>query len=93
VGLYCSAFSVSEDIELCNYVKRSVQHEAKFLHSMGTAHMEKELLKRMVIKTREEQKELTNETGGVKPSLSEIDIINIVKEVEKDVKKENDRHI
>jgi hypothetical protein len=93
MGLYCSAFSVSEDIELRKYIKRSVQHEAKFLHSMGTAHMEKELLKRIVVKTREEQKELTDESGGVKPSLSEIDIINIVNEVEKDVKKESEHTI
>jgi hypothetical protein len=93
MGLYCSAFSVSEDIELRKYIKRSVQNEAKFLHSMGTAHMEKELIKRMVVKTREEQKELTNESGGVKPSLSDIDIINIVKEVEKDVKKESERNM
>jgi hypothetical protein len=86
-GLYSSAISVSEDIELRKYIKKSTQHEAKFLDSMGTAHMEKELIKKMVLKAREEQKELTNESGGVKPSLSEADIINIVKEVEKDVNK------
>jgi hypothetical protein len=87
-GLYSSAISVSEDIELRKYIKKSTQHEAKFLDSMGTAHIQKELIKRMVLKAREEQKELTNESGGVKPSLSEADIINIVEEVEKDVKKE-----
>ena len=51
---------------------------------MGTAHMEKELVKRMVSKAREEQNNLTEELG--KSSLSEEDIMNIVKEVEKDVK-------
>jgi hypothetical protein len=53
---------------------------------MGTAHMEKELMKRMVLKAREEQKELVQESGGVTSSLNEEDIINIVKEVEEDVK-------
>jgi hypothetical protein len=87
VGLYCSAISVSEDIELRKHIKKSAHHEAKFLDSIGTAHMERELIKRMVLKAREEQKELINESGGVKSSLSDGDIINIVKEVEKDVKK------
>jgi hypothetical protein len=59
--------------------------EAKFLDSIGTAHMEKELMKRMVSKAKEEQKELVQESG-VNSSLSEDDIIGIVKEVEKDVK-------
>jgi hypothetical protein len=53
---------------------------------MGTAHMEKELMKRMVVKAREEQKELAQESGGVKSSLTEEDILNIVKEADKDIK-------
>jgi DNA-binding TFAR19-related protein (PDSD5 family) len=53
--------------------------------------MEKELIKRMVVKAKEEQKELTAESGGVKPSISESDIINIVKEVEKDIQKQKER--
>jgi hypothetical protein len=52
---------------------------------MGTAHMEKELVKRMVSKARTEQKNLTEESG-IKSSLNEEDILNIVKETEKDVK-------
>lgn len=45
-------------------------------------------MKRMVLKAREEQKELAQESGGVESSLSEQDIVNIVKETEKDLKKE-----
>jgi hypothetical protein len=86
LGLYASAISVSEDIELRKSIKKSTLRESRFLDSMGTAHMEKELLKRMVLKAREEQKELTQEAGGVKSSLNEEDILNIVKEVERDVK-------
>jgi hypothetical protein len=90
VGLYSTAISVSEDIELRRHIKKSTQNEAKFLHSMGTAHMERELMKRMILKAREEQKELVNESGGVRSSLSEKDIINVVKEAEKDIKNEDE---
>ena len=85
LGLYASAISVSEDIELRKSIKKSTLREAKFLDSIGTAHMEKELMKRMVLRAGEEQRERTEESG-VKSSLDEGDILNIVKEVEKDVK-------
>ena len=86
LGLYLSAISVSEDIELRKSIKKSTLRESKFLDSMGTAHMEKELMKRMVVKAMEEQKELTQESGGIKPSLTEEDILDIVKEANKDIK-------
>jgi hypothetical protein len=92
IGLYCSAISVSEDIEIRKHIKQSAQREMKFLDGMGSAHMEKELIKRAVQKSREEREELANQSGGVKPSLSDLDIVNIVKELEKEVKKENEGH-
>jgi hypothetical protein len=85
LGLYASAISASQDIELRKSIKKSTLRESKFLDSMGTAHMEKELMKRMLVKAREEQKELIQESG-VKSSFSEEDVIGIVKEIEKDVK-------
>jgi DNA-binding TFAR19-related protein (PDSD5 family) len=39
----------------------------------------------------EEQKKLTAESGSVNPSINESDIINIVKEVEKDIQKQKER--
>jgi hypothetical protein len=89
LGLYASAFSVSEDVELRKSIRKSTLRESKFLDSMGTAYMEKELIKRMVLKAREEQKELAQESGGVTSSLNEEDIISIVREAEKDAKKES----
>ena len=93
LGLYCSAISVSEDVELRKHIKKSAQREARFMEGIGTAHMEKEFIKRMIVKAKEEQEELTEESGGVKPSISESDIINIIKEVEKDVQNQKERHI
>jgi hypothetical protein len=89
LGLYCSAISVSADIELRKSIKKSTLRESKFLDSMGTAHMEKELIKRMVSKAKEEQRELAQESGGVKSSLTEEDILNIVKRTEKDAKEKS----
>lgn len=86
LGLYASAISVSEDIELRKSIKKSTLRESKFLDSMGTAHMERELMKRMLLKAKEEQKELVQESGGVKSSLTEQDILSIVRETEDDVK-------
>src|SRR5918996_4941357 len=74
LGLYSSAISVSQDNRLRGSIKKSTLRESKFLDSMGTAHMEKELMKRMVSKAKEEQKELVQESG-VNSSLSEDDII------------------
>jgi hypothetical protein len=54
---------------------------------MGSAHMEKELMKRMVLKVRVEQNNLTEESG-IESSLNEEDIMNIVKEAETDVRKQ-----
>ncbi len=89
LGLYSSAFSVSEDVELRKSIRKSTLKESQFLDSMGTAHMKKELMKKMVLKAKEEQKERTQESG-VKSSLNEEDIANIVKEVEKDVKEKKE---
>ncbi|HSA73824.1 MAG TPA: hypothetical protein VLD84_07715 [Nitrososphaeraceae archaeon] len=84
LGLYSCAISVSEDIELRKSIKKSSLRESKFLDSMGTAHMEKDLTKKMVLKAKEEQKERLQESGGVKSSLTEDDIMKIIEEAEKD---------
>ena len=85
VSLSSSAISVSEDIELRKSIKKSTLRESKFLDSMGTAHMERELMKRMVVKVKEEQKEKDQESG-IKSSLNEEDILKFVKVAEKDVR-------
>jgi hypothetical protein len=88
LGLYSSAISVSEDIELRKSIRKSTLRESKFLDSMGTAHMDRELMKRMVLKAKEEQKEKAQKSGVV-TSLGEDDIINIVKETEKNAREKN----
>jgi len=86
LALYSCAISVSEDIELRKSIKKSTLRESKFLDSMGTAHMERDLTRRIVLKAREEQTERIQKSAGIKPSLTDEDIINIIEEAERDAR-------
>jgi hypothetical protein len=86
LALYSCAISVSEDIELRKSIKKSTLRESKFLDSMGTAHMERDLTRRIVLKVREEQKKRIQKSAGIKPSLTDEDIINIIEEAERDAR-------
>jgi hypothetical protein len=86
MALYSCAISVSEDIELRKSIRKSTLRESKFLDSMGTAHMEKDLTTRMVKKAREELRDQMKKSAGIKSSLTDEDIINIVEEAERDSK-------
>jgi hypothetical protein len=44
-GLYKSAVSISRDVQLRNSIKKSVQHQFKFLSGMGIAQMRQEMEK------------------------------------------------
>ncbi|HEX5673338.1 MAG TPA: hypothetical protein VFX75_03970 [Nitrososphaeraceae archaeon] len=78
LGLYSCAISVSEDIELRKSIKKSTLRESKFLESMGSEQMERDLTRRMVLQAREEQKERIQRSAGIKSSLTDVDIINII---------------
>jgi hypothetical protein len=84
LALYSCAISVSEDIELRKSIKKSTLRESKFLESMGTARMEKDLTRRIILKAREEQNERMKKSAGIKSSLNDEDIIKIIEEAEKD---------
>jgi len=86
LALYSCAISVSEDIELRKSIKKSTLRESRFLDSMGTAHMERDLTRRIVLKAREEQKERIQKSAGIKSSLTDEDIINIIEEAERDAR-------
>jgi hypothetical protein len=53
---------------------------------MGTAQMERDLTRRMVLQAREEQKERIQRSAGIKSSLTDEDIISIIEEAERDAK-------
>src|SRR5918994_1985330 len=86
LALYSCAISVSEDIELRKSIKKSTLRESKFLDSMGTAYMERDLTRRIVLKAKEEQKKRIQKSAGIKPSLTDEDIRNIIEEAERDAR-------
>lgn len=84
LALYFCAISVSEDIELRKSIRKSALRESKFLDSMGTAHMEKDSRNRIVQKARQEQHDRILKSAGIKSSLSDDDIVNIIEEAERE---------
>lgn len=85
IGLYLSALSVSQDERLRSMIKTSTLAESKFLHSIGTAAGEREdvLVKSVLEKARRRQDKVIDDIG-IRTSLSEDDIKEYVKEVEKE---------
>jgi hypothetical protein len=71
-GLYSSAVTVSQDTTLRISIKKSLNEQAKFLHSMGAARMEQELQSTVLI-ARKHSDEMTEKTG-VEISMTDSDI-------------------
>jgi len=55
VGVYSSAISVSEDSKLRQSLRSFAIRESKFLESIGTAHMEQEIQKKIIDFTKRNQ--------------------------------------
>ena len=92
LGLYLSAFSVSQDEQLRNKIKNSTLSESKFLFSIGTSagEREKELVSTVLDKARRKQEPIVKNIG-VGTSLSDEDIEKYVKEVEEEVEAKEDK--
>jgi hypothetical protein len=72
-GLYSSAISVSQDLELRQSIRKSAMEQSKLLDSMGTAQMEVELQGR-VLSVAKNQSEALAEQTGIEPSMTEDDM-------------------
>lgn len=72
-GLYSSAVTVSQDTTLCLSIKKSITDQAKFLHGMGSAHMEQEL-QSTVMEIAKKHSDVLTEKTGVESSMTENDI-------------------
>lgn len=73
LGLYSSAITVSQDTALRLSIRKSLTDQAKFLDSMGSAHMEQEL-QSTVIKIAKKHSDVLTEKTGVDASMTESDI-------------------
>jgi hypothetical protein len=71
IGLYAAAVSVSEDMTLRQSIRRQVIEEStKLLDSIGTAHMENEITRKVML-TAKRNSAVLEEQSGVQPSIDE----------------------
>jgi hypothetical protein len=87
IGIYSSAITVSEDSKLRYSIRNFARKESRLLDSIGTAHMEKEIEKRVIAVTKQNQDTLVEQTG-IQSSLTEEDMKQYLEQVLNEVKKE-----
>jgi hypothetical protein len=89
IGLYRSAISTAEDSKLRRSIQVSARQQLKLLHSIGTAEMERKLEKRVLEITKSNADSLMQQSG-IQPTLTNEEISNLLIEVKKEQKKNND---
>jgi hypothetical protein len=85
-GLYSSAVIVSQDSNLRQSIKKTLTEQSKFLHSIGTAHMQHELESR-VLTIAKKKSDLMEEETGVEPSMTENEIKDYIEMVTNEIHK------
>jgi hypothetical protein len=83
--LFCN-ISISEDIKLCRIIRKLTLKEIALLDNVDTADVEREIRKRIVNWTKEQEETLTDQTG-IEPSLSVYDAKQFLEEVISKVKR------
>jgi hypothetical protein len=87
-GLYSSAVSVAEDVNLRRSIKKSLQEHSKILHSIGSAQMELEI-KNTIMQIAKDQSDKESKNSGIQPSLTEEEIKHYMNEVIQEIKSYN----
>ena len=85
IGIYSSAISVSQDSKLRQSIRTIAIKESKLLDTIGSAHMEQEIHRRVASVTKESEK-MAEETG-IESSLSEEEIKTYLEQVMKELRK------
>jgi len=85
VGIYSSAISVAQDTKLRQTIRQSAIEEAKLLVSIGSAQMEQEIQRRVLSVAKQQEEDLTEETG-IHPSLTENDMRNYLSAVLEEIR-------
>ena len=80
IGIYSSALSVAQDSNLRQSIRRFAIKESKLLDSIGTAQMEQEIQRKVVVFTKRNQEEMMEETG-IASSLTEEDVKEYLEQV------------
>ena len=84
LGIYSSAISVSEDSKLRQTIRSLTAKDPKLLESIGTAHMEQEIQKRVITITKQNQDRMAEESG-IQSSLTEEDMKEYLQQVIKEI--------
>ena len=89
LGVYCSAISISQDIQLRQSIKKVATQDSNLLSSIGTAHMEQEIQRKInhlkdVVKVQEKELE---QKSGIEANMEEEDIKSYIEEVLQEVGK------
>jgi hypothetical protein len=80
IGLYSSAVTVSQDLALRQSIRKSVTTQSKLLDSIGTAHMESELQRRVLTVAKKASGDMAEKTG-VEASMTEDEIKDYIERV------------
>ena len=89
IGIYSSAISVAQDVKLRKSIRNSIEEHSKLLDSIGIAQMENEIERRVIRITKEQKKNMTEETG-VQPSIKEEDVKEYLDQVIQEIKSKKD---
>ena len=89
LGVYCSAISISQDIQLRRSIKKVATQDSKLLSSIGTAHMEQEIQRKInhfkdVVQVQEKELE---QKSGIEANMEEEEIKSYIEEVLQEVGK------
>ncbi len=90
VGIYSSAISISQDSGLRQTIRNFALKETRLLDSIGTAHMEREIQKRVISLTKQNQERMAEESG-IQASLTEEEMKAYVQQVLEEVKRDRDK--
>lgn len=90
IGIYSSAISISEDSRLRSSIRNFAMKEPNLLDSIGSAHMEQEIQKKVIEFTNRNKDRMAEETG-IQSSLTEEDMKQYLQQVIEEVKKTKGR--
>jgi parvulin-like peptidyl-prolyl isomerase len=86
VGVYSSAISVAQDVNLRKSLRKSVEQQSTLLDKIGVSEMEQEIHRRVIKITKEKLNKMTEETG-VQSSVTDDEMKQYMNDVLKEIKK------
>lgn len=87
IGLFSASMSVALDNKLRTTIKRSALDETKFLETIGTSEMEKQVERRVRYMISKTEADFRKESGEIESSLTESEAKDYIKEVLDEIEK------